>query len=140
MHRHHAFGFSPGPAPRRFEGLGGQQAQAGIDVGENHLRAAEPGRGGGGEEGDGRDDTDVSWAEVQGREGEMQRGGAARAGDGLRCADRARERRLEFADLGPVRKAFTAQGGDDRGHVGLVDEMTAVGEEILFGLRLPGTL
>ncbi len=116
------------------QGLRGHQAGRGIDVGEDHLGAAEAGRRRRGQEGDGRNDADVAGPYVERRQRQVKRRRAARAGGRHGGACGGGQSRFEIADGRPVREPVAAQDADDGRDVGLVDRLPPVREERL-GLR-----
>ena len=110
--------------------FGAHQSGIGIDIGEQHLGAGQANGIGGGEKGDRRHDRGIAGSEPDAHRGEVQRRGAAGAGDGAPARSTASaSARSKAATTGPVVRNLAAQHRLDRGDVVVVDAMPAVGQE-----------
>ena len=109
--------------------VGAHQSGIGIDIGEQHLGAGQADGVGGGEEGDRRHDRRIAGSEPDAHRGEVQRRGAAGAGEGAGRVNRLGKRALEGGDGRACRQGLAAQHGFDRGDVVVLDAVPAIGQE-----------
>ena len=102
-----------------------------VDVDEDRRASLIDDAVGGRGEGHGRYDDFVSWSDVQGVNGSVERGRAVADRDGLADAGRLGKGSLELADHGAGGEPVRTQHGHDGRDVVVVDRLASVGQQLL---------